>query len=97
MIFWSVQRSWNDEIVEMMKQQTNEFVQTMQTFILSHTMEILAFQKVIIFLIYIFKQIWQGRHGYQGVIDKKEEGKTINIANNMVETGEIVNGKMEKK
>ena len=70
MIFWSVKRRWNDEIVEMMKQQT--FVQRMQTFILSHTMEILALTKVIIFLIYIFKQIWQGTHGNQAVIDKKE-------------------------
>ena len=95
MIFWSVKRSWNDKIVEMMKQQT---VQTMQTFILSPTMEILALTTVIIILIYIIKQIWQRRQGYQAVMDKKEEGKTINIAYNITTTlnttWEIVNVKM---
>ena len=74
----------------MMKQQNKQS----QTFILSHTMEILAFTTVIIFLIYIIKQIWQRRHGYQAVMDKKEECKTINIANNITTTLNTTGGNM---
>ena len=74
--------------------QTEALVQTMQTFILSHTMDILALTTVIIILIYILKQIWQGRQGYKAVLDKKEEGKTINIANNITTTLNTAGGNM---
>jgi len=52
----------------MVKHQTNAFVQLMQAFLLSHTIEILTLTTVIIILIFIIKQIWQGRLGYQTIM-----------------------------
>ena len=52
----------------MVKHQTNAFVQLMQAFIVSHTIEILALTTVIILLTIIIKQIWQGRLGYQTIM-----------------------------
>jgi hypothetical protein len=88
----------------MVKHQTNAFVQLMQAFILSHTIEILALTTVIIILIFIIKQIWQRRLGYQTIMGQKEEDKTIKQLQitlqprliQQVETWEIVNVKMEK-
>jgi hypothetical protein len=78
----------------MVKDQTNAFVKLMQTFILSHTIEILALTTVIILLTIIIKQIWQGRLGFQTIMDKKVEGKTINIANNITTTLNTTGGNM---
>jgi hypothetical protein len=86
-MFWNKKElSWNEKALQMVKHQTNAFVQLMQAFILSHTIEILALTTVIIILVFIIKQIWQGRLGYQTIIGQKEEGKTINIAKNITTT-----------
>jgi hypothetical protein len=66
----------------------------MQAFILSHTIEILALTTIIIILIFIVKQIWQGRLGYQTIIGQKEEGKTVIIANNITTALNSTGGKM---
>jgi hypothetical protein len=94
MFWYNKELSWNDRILQMVKDQTNTFVKLTQAFILSHTIEILALTTVIIILTIIIKQIWRGRLGYQTIMDQKEEGKTINIANNITTTLNTTGGNM---
>jgi len=94
MFWYNKELSWNERILQMVKDQTNAFVQLMQAFILSHTIEILALTTVIIILTIIIKQIWKGRLGYQTIMDQKEECKTINIANNITTTLNTTGGNM---
>ena len=94
MFWYNKELSWNERILQMVKDQTNAFVKLMQTFILSHTIEILALTTVIIILTIIIKQIWQGRLGYQTIIGQKEEGKTVIIANNITTALNSTGGKM---
>ncbi len=77
-MFWNNKDlSWNEKALQMVKHETIAFVQLMQAFILSHTIEILALTTVIIIFIFIIKQIWQGRLGYQTIMGQKKKAKQL--------------------
>jgi hypothetical protein len=69
-------------ILEFVKKQTNAFVNIMQSFIITHTIEILELLILIAILGYIIIKLWQGRISYKKIFNWQKEGNSINVLAN---------------
>jgi hypothetical protein len=69
-------------ILEFVKKQTNAFVNIMQSFIITHTIEILALLILIAISGYIIIKLWQGRISFKKIFNWQKEGNSINVLAN---------------
>jgi hypothetical protein len=67
----------------------------MQTFIIAHTVEIIALMVIIVTMVYILKITWEGRPGYNTLFiedQEAKESKSVGITNNIKTTTTTSNG-----